>query len=87
MFADFDPMPKMYVRAMTTRFSFGISTPAIRTVDRSPFLAGPPCARRPRGRHATVALALPLLVSLVLADDAKHAFTPDELAIRTDLLD
>jgi hypothetical protein len=60
----------MYVSAITTRFSFGISTPAIRT-----------CSL------LVLRLTLALLVSLVLADDAKHTLAPDQLAIRTDFLD
>jgi hypothetical protein len=38
-------------------------------------------------RHSIALLSLSLLVLRNFADDADHALTPDDLALRTDFLD
>src|SRR2546426_4854193 len=73
------PIPKMYVSAISMRFSFGRSTPAIRA--KTFLLGGAPQA--PESTNLTLAL----LVARVLADDADHALAPDHLAVLANFRD
>jgi hypothetical protein len=66
----------MYVKAISTRFAFGISTPAIRAISFSP--------------HSILLvwfeLALSLFVLGVFADNHYVTFSLDNLALVTDFL-
>src|SRR5712691_6512161 len=93
----------MYVSDTSSRFSRGMSTPAIRAISIAPFAAAQDtgaaaarsacsAARRPFGpvlasRYSRSSSPLPLLVARVTADDPHRAVPADHLALLAHLLD
>src|SRR6266540_2447230 len=95
VWADERPMPKMYVSEISSRFSRGMSTPAMRAIPiASVAAAQDTCAAAVRsdakfvpGASVRPLLSLALLVTRVLADDAHRPVPAYHLALLTDLLD
>src|SRR5438552_11386212 len=85
------PMPKMYVSPISTRLLRGRSTPAIRAMFSPCWVLRAACCVLST-QHSALStqhsfLSLTLLVLRVVADDADHALTADDLALGTNLLD